>query len=154
MDYTFCLVPSTHARIPVERTRVHRSRNGVPYAPLKELVQRYLDINDMVSLCDIVDGANLSYAWGDACLDLSGTTDVEWAQQRNTELMGGKGRFEPALAGSGFPTAQIEKKVLWEKTSKEKAQRLAQVMLPTELFETRFMLKGKSKPWNEWCEAC
>lgn len=78
-----------------EQTQVRRSRNGVPYAPLKELVQSSLDIYDMVSLCDIVDGANLSYAWGEACLDLSGTTD-----------------------------------------------------------ETRFMLKGKSEPWNEWSEAC
>lgn len=82
MDYKFCLVPSMHARISVEQTQVRRSRNGVPYAPLKELVQSSLDIYDMVSLCDIVDGAILSYAWGEACLDLSGTTDVEWAQER------------------------------------------------------------------------
>jgi hypothetical protein len=111
---------------------------------LKELVQSYLDIYDMVSLCDIVDGANLSYAWGEACLDLSGTTDVEWAQERNAELMGGNGKFEPALVGSVFPTARIEKKFLWENTIEEKEQRLAQVMLPAELFETRFMLKGKA----------
>ena len=70
------------------------------------------------------------------------------------ELMGGNGKFEPALVGSVFPTARIEKKFLWEKTIEEKEQRLAQVMLPAELFETRFMLKGKSEPWNEWSEAC
>lgn len=64
VDYKFCLVPSTHARISVEQTQVCRSRNGIPYAPLKELVQSSLDVYDMVSLCDIVDGANLNYAWG------------------------------------------------------------------------------------------
>ena len=54
----------------------------------------------MVSLCDIIDGANLSYAWGEACLDLSGTTNVEWAQERNAELMGGNRKFKSALVGS------------------------------------------------------
>ena len=98
----------------------------------------------MVSLCDIVDRANLSYAWGEACLELSGTTDVEWAQERNAELMGGNGKFELALVGSVFPTARIENKFLWEKTIEEKEQRLAQVMLAAELFETRFMMKRKS----------
>lgn len=61
MDYKFCLVPSTHARILAEQTQVRRSCNGVLYVLLKELVQSYLDIYDMVLLCDIVDGANLSY---------------------------------------------------------------------------------------------
>ena len=63
-DYEFCLVPSTHARIPVDKSAVCRSPNGVPYAPLKDVVQSYSDMHDRVSLCDIVDGANLSYRWG------------------------------------------------------------------------------------------
>jgi hypothetical protein len=75
VDFKFCLVPSKHARIAIERIAVCRSRNGVPYAPLEELVQSYLDMNDVVSLCDIVDGANISYSWGKKYLDLSGTTD-------------------------------------------------------------------------------
>ena len=61
------------------------------------------------------------------------------------ELMGGNGIFEPALVGSVFPTARIEKKFLLEKTIEVKEQRLAQVMLPAELFETRFMLKGNAE---------
>jgi hypothetical protein len=154
-DYEFCLVPCTHARIAVGKSAVYRSPNGVPYAPLEELVQSYLDINDLVSLCDIIDGANLSYSWGGKHLDLNGTTDVKWAQQRNAELMGGEGKFEPLLIGSVFPTAQVEKRSLWRKKTEEKKQRLAQTMLPPELFETRFMLKGSpSEPWREHCDAC
>jgi len=39
--------------------------------------------------------------------------------------MGGNGKFEPALVGSVFLTARIEKKFLWEKTIEEKEQCLA-----------------------------
>ena len=155
VDYEFCLVLCTHARISVDKSAVCRSPNGIPYAPLKELVQSYLDINDQVSLCDIVDGANLSYSWGLTYLDLNGTTDVEWAQQRNAEMMGGVGKFNPSEIVSLFPTARVERESLWRKTTEEKEQRLAQMMLPYELFETRFMLKGSpSKPWREFCDAC
>ncbi|KZM19283.1 hypothetical protein ST47_g9573 [Ascochyta rabiei] len=150
LNFEFCLVPSTHARIPVYRSVVCRSPNGVPYAPLEELVQSYLDTHDLVSLCDIVDGANLSYEWGQIHLNLNGTTDVEWAQQRNAELMGGEGMFDPSLLGSVFPTAQVEKTSLWRKTTEDKKQRLEQMMVPQDLFETRFMLKGSSpEPWRE-----
>jgi hypothetical protein len=155
VDYEFCLVPCTHARIAVGRSAVYRSQNGVPYAPLEELVQSYLDINDLVSLCDLIDGANLTCSWGKKYLDLNGTTDVKWAQQRNAELTGGEGKFEPSLIGSIFPTARVEKRLLWRKTTEEKKQRLAQMMLPHELFETRFMLKGlPSEPWREDGDAC
>jgi hypothetical protein len=69
-------------------------------------------MNDLVSLCDIIDGADLSYMWGKEHLDLNGTTDVEWAQQRNAELMGGEGKFKPTLLGSAFPTARVRKRLL------------------------------------------
>lgn len=154
VDYQFCLVPSTHARIAVGKSAVCRSLNGVPYALLESLVQSYLDTYDLVSLCDIVDGANLSHEWGEIHLDLNGTTDVEWAQQRNAELMGGKGKFKLSLLGSTFPTARVEKAGLWSKTTREKKARLEQVMLPHDLFITRFMLKGSpSEPWREHCDS-
>jgi hypothetical protein len=154
LDYEFCLVTSTHARIPVDRITICRSPNGVPYAPLQDLVQSYLDMHDLVSLCDIVDGANLDYEWGQN-LDLIGTADVEWAQQRNAELMGGEGKVVPSLIGSVFPTAQIEKSFLWSKTTEEKKQRLKQVMLPHDLFQTRYMLKGSlPEPWKEQRDSC
>jgi hypothetical protein len=155
LDYEFCLVPSTHARISVDKSAVCRSLNGVPYAPLEELVQSYLDIHDLVSLCDVVDGANLNYEWGQMHLNLNGTTDVEWAQQRNAELMGGEGKLDPSLLGSAFPTAQVKKTSLWRKTTEEKKQRLEQVMLPHDLFETRFMLKTSlPEPWREQRDSC
>jgi hypothetical protein len=110
---------------------------------------------DLVSLCDIVDGTNLSYRWGQIHLDLDGTTDVEWAQQRNAELMGGEGKFDSSLLGSAFPTAQVKKVSLWRKTTEEKKQRLEQMMLPQDLFETRFMLKGSPpEPWRELRNSC
>lgn len=155
LDYEFCLVPSSHARIPINKNTICRSPNGVPYASLKDLVQSYLDMHDLVSLCDIVDGANLSYEWGKIHLNLNGTTDVKWAQQRNAELMGGEGKFDPSLLGSAFPTAQVKKASLWRKTTEEKKQRLQQVMVPQDLFETRFMLKGSlSEPWREQRDSC
>lgn len=144
-----------HARIPVGKSAVCRSLNGVPYALMESLVQSYLDTYDLVSLCDIVDGANLSLEWGEIHLDLNGTTDVEWAQQRNAELMGGKGKFKLSLLGSAFPTARVEKAGLWSKTTREKTARLKQVMLPHDLFLTRFMLKGyPSEPWKEHHDSC
>lgn len=69
-------------------------------------------------------------------------------------MIGGNRKFKPVLVGSIFLIALIEKKFLLEKTIEVKEQRLAQVILYTELFETRFMLKGKSELWNEWSEAC
>jgi hypothetical protein len=155
LDYEFCLVPSTHARIPIDKGVVCRSPNGVPYAPLNDLVQSYLDIHDLVSLCDIVDGANLDDMWGQLHLDLNGITDLEWAQQRNAELMGGEGKIDPLLLGSAFPTAQVKKTLLWRKTTEEKKQRLEQMMVPQDLFETRFMLKGSlPEPWREQRDSC
>ncbi|KAF2818209.1 hypothetical protein CC86DRAFT_169790 [Ophiobolus disseminans] len=155
VDYEFCLVPSTHARIPIGKCAVWRSPNGVPYAPLKELVQSYLDIHDLVSLCDIVDGANLSYEWGKLHLNLDGDTDMDWAQQRNAELMGPEGNFDSSLLCSAFPTAQVRKALLWQKTTVEKKQRLEQMMLPKESFETRYMLKGSlPEPWKERRDSC
>ena len=141
VDYRFCLVPATHARIAVGASNICRSIDGLPYAPMGALVQSYLDMNDLVSLCDIVDGVNLGHEWGQAHLDLNGTTDVEWAQQRNAELMGGDGKFDSLLLGSLFPTARVEKTLLWWETTKGKQQRLAQMMLPQDLFETRYKLK-------------
>lgn len=154
-DYEFCLVPSNHARIVVDSNTMYRSPNGVPYAPLEQLVQSFLDIYDLVSLCDIVDGANLSYSWGEKHLDLDGTTDVQWARQRNAELMGGEGKFDPSLMVSLFPKCSVEKRALWQKTTDEKKGRLAQMLLPHELFETRYMLKGSlSEPWKEPRDGC
>jgi hypothetical protein len=42
-------------------------------------------------------------------LDLNGTTNVEWVQQRNAELIGGKGKFNLALLSSAFLTAWVRK---------------------------------------------
>tara|TARA_R110002003_G_scaffold1290_1_gene22866 strand:+ start:1551 stop:1832 length:282 start_codon:yes stop_codon:yes gene_type:complete len=92
---------------------------------------------------------------GAITLNLNGTTDVEWAQQRNAELMGGEGKIDPLLLGSAFPTAQVRKTSLWRKTTKEKKQRLEQMMVPQDLFETRFMLKGSLPgPWREQRDSC
>lgn len=154
-DYEFCLVPSSDARIPIDKSAVCRSSNGVPYAPLKELVDSYLDMYDLVSLCDIVDGADLKHKWGKLHLDLNGITDVEWAQQRNAKLMGGEGKFDAALLGRAFPTARVRKTSLWRKTTKEKKQRLEQMMVPQHLFKTRFMLKGSlPEPRREQRGSC
>ncbi|KAF2757515.1 hypothetical protein EJ05DRAFT_511314 [Pseudovirgaria hyperparasitica] len=155
VDYEFCLVPSLHARIPIDQVSVWRSSNGVPYAPLPDLVQSYLDKYDLVSLCDIVDGANLDYDWGITNLDLKGKTDVEWAHQRNAELMGGEGKLDISLAASVLPTCHVETMSMWRKVTEDKKERLLQVMLPHELFETRFMLKGSiSEPWREERDGC
>lgn len=149
-DYEFCIVPSTHKHLQIGCSPVYRSPNGVPYAPLKELVQSFVDIYDLVSLDDIVDGANLTYEWGETHLDLHGTTDVEWAHQRNAELW----KWDPSQLCSSFPTLQVNKAEVWRKTTKNKEERLMHMMLPHELFVTRYMLKGKhSEPWKEHHDA-
>jgi hypothetical protein len=42
-------------------------------------------MNDQVALADLVDGMNLTEEWGEGHLDLKGTNDVEWAEEKNAK---------------------------------------------------------------------
>ncbi|KAF9733853.1 hypothetical protein PMIN01_08196 [Paraphaeosphaeria minitans] len=83
VELDIVLVPSFDVHIGNTVSTVTYSASGVPYPALHILVQSFLDTYDVVSLCDIIDGTDISEEWGNKSLDLSGTNDVQWAGYMN-----------------------------------------------------------------------
>lgn len=79
-DHYFFLVPSIDMHIDCDPSNFTRSLRGLPYPKLDVFIQSCLDTWDMVQLCDVIDGTNVSEEWGEKSLDLEGTNDVEWAK--------------------------------------------------------------------------
>jgi hypothetical protein len=100
-------------------------------------MQSYLDMNDDVSLCDCIDGSNVSEEWGHRHLDLDGTNDLEWT----TRIV------------HYFPTQTINKREKWESRVRSKKGRLGWTT-PDHLFDTRFRLKGSPDPWTQKRMSC
>lgn len=80
-------------RIDCDPSNFIRSPRGLPYPKLDVFIQSCLDTYDMLQLCDVIDGTNVSEEWGENNLDLEGTNDVEWAKEKN--------KRERSLAESG-----------------------------------------------------
>ncbi|KAK3080349.1 hypothetical protein LTS18_002237, partial [Coniosporium uncinatum] len=113
-DCTFILVPSNDIHLSYEPAHIQRSLNGLPYPRLDVFVQSLLDTYNIVALCDVVDGTDVSLDWGSQHLDLAGTNDVQWAIQTNSrlrDLCGGNG---PAYWIVMLPTGTVKKSNLWE----------------------------------------
>lgn len=144
----FMLVPCEDVHLDVCSLTIQKSSNGLPYPSLSILVQSFLDRNDMVSLCDIIDGSNVSEEWGIQNLDLSGFTDVAWATSLNRRI---RTNLEEEEGVGGFPgclvsVAKINTRLLWEKEVGGKTDRLGWTH-SRDIFATRFRLHDSPDPW-------
>ncbi|KAJ5635118.1 uncharacterized protein N7484_008431 [Penicillium longicatenatum] len=147
IHFYFLLVPAYHAHIPCGPFRIRRSLNGVPYPTLPVLMQSFLDTNDDVSLCDCIDGSNVSEEWGVQNLNLDGSNDLEWTRRMNigaAEAARGKGWMFVHY----FPTSTISRREQWELRVRNKKGRLGWTT-PETIFETRFRLRGSPDPWTQ-----
>lgn len=152
IHFYFVLVPAHDAHIPASPFRIQRSLNGVPYPTLPILMQSLLDMNDDVSLCDCIDGSNVSEEWGLRHLRLDGTNDLEWANRMNAaaaEAAKGKGWMFVHY----FPTATISRRERWQSRVRSKKGRLGWTT-PDALFDTRFRLKASPDPWTQKRISC
>ncbi|KAJ5915226.1 hypothetical protein N7454_011121 [Penicillium verhagenii] len=147
VHFYFLIVPAYHVHIPSGPFRIRRSLNGIPYPTLQALMQSFLDMNDDVSLCDCIDGSNMSEEWGVQNLQLDGTNDLEWTRKMNIGAA-------DAARGRGwlfvhyFPTSTISRREHWESRVRSKKARLGWTT-PDAIFDTRFRLKGSPDPWTQ-----
>lgn len=149
-DFQFVLTPSWDVHLTCEPCNIQRSQLGLPYPRLAVLVQSYLETTNRVSLCDVVDGANVPEDWGHANLDLEGTNDLQWAARMNDAILAN--RPGKSLLGL-IPTSKISKRELWAKTIREKGDRRGWTR-PSSIFATRFRLHGSPDPWLQHRSNC
>ena len=121
-----------------------RSKKGLPYPKLDVYIQSLIDTHDIVALCDIVDGTNVTEDWGDTNLDLSGTIDADWIKWKNDTI-----RAQPEGLWNIFclvETKVVSRRQTWEDAIRGKEKRLG-FKYPKDLFATRFRLRGSEDPW-------
>ncbi|PNY18834.1 UDP-glucose 6-dehydrogenase [Tolypocladium capitatum] len=146
LDFHFVLVPSHDVHLRPEPSSLQRSPNGLPYPKLHVLIQSFLDMNDPVSLCDVVDGSDVSEQWGADNLDLEGYNDSEWATRINRAIEDCSGGNSTWV---GFVSTQkVARRDLWLSVVTTKAGRLGWTR-PEGLFSTCFRLRGSPDPWLE-----
>lgn len=143
--FYFMLVPSEDSHLALEPSSIQRSYHGLPYPKLHVLIQSFLEAHDKNSLVDVVDGSDVSEAWGYENLDLDGSTDVAWAIRKNKEIISS---IDTSCLGGEVPTRPVEKRELWKSVVSTKSGRLGWTT-PPSLFSTRFRLHGTPDPWLE-----
>nr|POF17012.1 hypothetical protein CFP56_57828 [Quercus suber] len=137
----FHVVPALVHRISCESDAIEFSRKGLPFPKLAVYAQSLLETMNLVDLDDLVDGMNLSYAWGVENLDLEGVTDTAWAAQRHL-FHDERGEWPPIfLRKVARPKLEIWRQVASEDS---KNRRRGHKALPRD--ETRFRLKGQRDP--------
>ena len=120
-----------------------RSQKGLPYPKLDVYIQSLIDTHDMVALCDIVDGTDVTEDWGEKNLDLSGMTDADWIKWKNDAIRAEEGSWNIFCL---VETTVVSRSKTWEETIRGKEKRLG-FKHPKELFATRFRLRGSEDPW-------
>ncbi|KAJ5245314.1 hypothetical protein N7489_005410 [Penicillium chrysogenum] len=145
INHYFFLVPSIDMHIDCDPSNFTRSPRGLPYPKLDVFIQSCLDTNDMLQLCDVIDGTNVSEEWGENNLDLEGTTDVEWAKEKNKrgEEFGGKWAHGLFAWEGGR-----NKREMWQSLVRTKEDRLDWTK-PKDVFITQHRVIGTPDPWTE-----
>ncbi|OAX82950.1 hypothetical protein ACJ72_02701 [Emergomyces africanus] len=141
----FFLVPSIDVHIDCVPSNFTRSPRGLPYPKLDVFIQSCLDTYNMLQLCDVIDGTNVSEEWGERNLDLEGTNDVEWAKEKNKRgrEFGGKWAHA-AFARQG----RKSKREMWQSLVRTKEDRLDWTK-PRDVFITQYRVIGAPDPWTE-----
>ncbi|EEH49270.2 uncharacterized protein PADG_05349 [Paracoccidioides brasiliensis Pb18] len=83
INHLFFLIPSIDVHIDYDPSDFTRSPRGLPYPKLEVFIQSCLDTYNLLQLCDVIDGTNVSEEWREKHLGLEGTNDVEWAREKN-----------------------------------------------------------------------
>ncbi|KAJ9130082.1 hypothetical protein NKR19_g10045 [Coniochaeta hoffmannii] len=123
---------------------MQRSHNGLPYPKLPVLIQSFLEAHDRVSLCDVVDGSDVSDEWGSDHLALDGHADVAWARRKNEAIP----VSTRSCFGGGVPTKAVQKRELWQWAVSTKSCRLGWSTPPSRS-ATHFRLLDSPDPWHE-----
>ena len=145
INHYFFLVPSVDIHIDSDPSNFTRSPRGLLYPKLDVFIQSCLDTCDMLHLCDVIDGTNVSEEWGENNLDLEGTNNVEWAKEKNKrgEEFGGK------WANSLFAwEGRRNKREMWLSLVRTKEDRLDWTK-PKDVFITQHCVIGAPDPWTE-----
>lgn len=144
-DHYFILVPSIDMYIDCHPANFTRSPRGLPYPKLDVFIQSCLDTCDMLQLCDVIDGTNVSEEWGEKNLDLEGTIDVEWAEEKNKRGKEFGGKWAHAVFAWTGPK---EKREMWQSLVRTKKDRLDWTK-PKDIFITQYRLIDTPDPWTE-----
>lgn len=140
----FDIIPSQDCYLDCEPSNFEWSKNGIPYPKLDVFAQSLLRTNSVTNLTDLVDGMNLTEEWGWEHLDLSGSNDVVWAQEKNEKIRASV----PLTLGSCFlelDEGPFSLEETWKEIVQRKRDRIG-LELPKERFETRFRPRGSGDP--------
>ncbi|TWU72668.1 hypothetical protein ED733_002608 [Metarhizium rileyi] len=138
--HIFVIVPSFDVHLDCRPANIVRSLRGLPYPDLKVFAQSCLDRRNVVELCDLIDGTDVSEEWGEENLDLEGTHDVEWAsamRRRTTEWdVEKEGKPRPI---DFWPTRPKSKRIIWQSLDWSR---------PPSIFFTQYRVHGSPDPWT------
>ncbi|KAL2071338.1 hypothetical protein VTL71DRAFT_12573 [Oculimacula yallundae] len=140
----FILVPSIDRHMDCTPSNFEYSSNGLPYPRLDVFAQSQLDMRDMVTLEDLIDGMDLTEEWGAKNLDLDRTNDIPWAIEKNKKIRASV----PLTLGSCFleiATAPIVHRDTWNTLVRNKHRRMGEEH-PKEFFSTQYYLKDGGDP--------
>jgi hypothetical protein len=144
VDLWFDLIPSEDAHLACEPVNFERSRMGLPYPKLEIFAQSLVDTNSAVRIADLVDGMGLTEEWGSQNLDLNGTNDIVWAQQKNKRI----GESVPETTNSlmlQVSEAPFSKKEIWDDIVRSRDQRIDPAC-SKEVYVTRFRSRDSGDP--------
>ena len=136
IDHYFFLVPSIDVHIDCDPSNFTRSLRGLPYPKRDVFLQSCLDTYDMVQLCDVIDGTNVSEEWGEKNLDLEGTNDVEWDEEKNKRGKELGGKWANYLFAWERRRSELE---MWQSLVRTKENRLDWTK-PKDVFVTQHLL--------------
>lgn len=145
IHHYFFLVPSIDMHIVCDPLNITRSLRGLPYPKLDVFIQSCLDTYNMLQLCDVIGGTNVSEEWGEKNLDLEGTNDVDWAKEKNKrgKAIGGRWARCP-FAWDG----RKSKREMWQSLVRTKEDRLDWTK-PKNVFITQYRVIGAPDPWTQ-----
>lgn len=137
----FHIVPGWAHRMPCSPDSIELSRKSLPFPKVEVFAQSLLETMNRVDLVDLIDGMDLTYAWGVEHLDLEGRTDTEWAERR-LQFHDQCDEWPPTfLRKDGKPKLDIWHQVA---SPESKARRRGHKALPRD--ETRFRWVGQKDP--------
>ncbi|KAK2764909.1 hypothetical protein FQN54_008606 [Arachnomyces sp. PD_36] len=140
----FAIVPSEDCHLTCKPSNIERSQTGLPYPKLEIFAQSLLETYNEVALTDLIDGMNLTEEWGLRYLDLDGTTDLEWTENKNEKIRSSV----PLTETSCFlelPTASFSLRDIWGNLARTKSDRIDSACAEGG-FSTRFYPRNQGDP--------
>ncbi|KAL4967534.1 uncharacterized protein BDV14DRAFT_197900 [Aspergillus stella-maris] len=139
------VVPESYCHIDCKPKNIEWSLGGLPYPKLHVLVQAAIDTKEGVELEDLIDGMNLTEEWGEDNIDLDGTTDTQWLENRHRavcEDFRERGLDEMLIFLDPAPAFRRE---IWKHSVQNKKKRLGWERSP-EKYATQYRKHGSPDP--------